>query len=361
MGAFGVVSEPLTAPFPWFGGKRSVADLVWQRFGAVVNYVEPFFGSGAVLLGRPLPFNGSETVNDRDGFVANFWRALAADPAAVARHADWPVNENDLHARHIWLVGRRETLTARLEGDPEFYDAKIAGWWVWGICCWIGGGWCSGDGAWRVNDSGQLVHLGDAGRGVHRQLVHLGRGMGVHRKRVHLRHVGQGVHRQRVHLGDAGRGESGLVAWMHALSDRLRRVRVCCGDWTRVCGPTPTVMQGLTAVLLDPPYSDDERARGIYAQDDGSVATAVRAWALAWGDDPRMRIALCGYQGEHAMPETWEAVSWKARGGYGSQGDGRGRENASREMIWFSPHCERVGLPLFADSSDGSLRFERLT
>ena len=87
----------LKAPFPWFGGKSRVADVVWQRFGNVQNYVEPFFGSGAVLLGRPQPFDGVETVNDKDGFVANFWRALQAAPDEVARHADWPVNENDLH------------------------------------------------------------------------------------------------------------------------------------------------------------------------------------------------------------------------------------------------------------------------
>ena len=42
----------LKAPFPWFGGKSRVADIVWDRFGKVDNYVEPFFGSGAVLLAR---------------------------------------------------------------------------------------------------------------------------------------------------------------------------------------------------------------------------------------------------------------------------------------------------------------------
>lgn len=41
------------APFPWFGGKTRASGLVWQRFGAVANYVEPFAGSLAVLLGRP--------------------------------------------------------------------------------------------------------------------------------------------------------------------------------------------------------------------------------------------------------------------------------------------------------------------
>lgn len=70
----------LKAPFPYMGGKSRVARVVWQRFGDVPNYVEPFAGSLAVLLGRPA-FDGNriETVNDADGHVANFWRALQAD------------------------------------------------------------------------------------------------------------------------------------------------------------------------------------------------------------------------------------------------------------------------------------------
>ena len=42
--------QALKAPFPWFGGKSKVAGLVWERFGDVANYVEPFAGSLAVLL-----------------------------------------------------------------------------------------------------------------------------------------------------------------------------------------------------------------------------------------------------------------------------------------------------------------------
>jgi DNA adenine methylase len=313
----------IRAPFPWFGGKSRAASKIWQALGDVPNYVEPFAGSLAVLLARPHEPK-IETVNDKDGFVANFWRAVQADPEAVAHWADWPVNENDLHARHLWLVERRATLTARLEGDPDYYDAKIAGWWVWGICCWIGRGWCSGDGPWQRDDEGRLVRLG-GGQGVHRQLVHLGT-------------AGQGVHRKIVHLGDAGLGE-----WMAALSDRLRHVRVCCGDWTRVCGPTPTVKQGITGVLLDPPYltADANRTADVYAVDDGIVAADVRQWAIDHGDDPRLRIVLCGYDGEHAMPDGWVSVAWKAHGGYGLQGNGRGRENAPRERLWLSPHCRQ--------------------
>ncbi len=66
-----------------------------------------------------------------------------------------------------------------------------------------------------------------------------------------------------------------------------------------------------------------------------------------------LRIALCGYDTEHAMPGDWVPVYWKTPGGYGSQGEGRGRKNAGREVVWFSPHClnEIETLPLFREAS----------
>jgi len=332
----------MKAPFPWFGGKSRVAGDVWSRFGNIANYVEPFFGSGANLLGRPGNDFGIETVNDKDGFVSNFWRATAFDAEAVARAADWPVNENDLHARHAWLVERRDDLTARLEGDPDYYDAKIAGWWVWGQCSYIGSGWCAGDGPWHVVD-GKLVK-GDTGQGIHRKLPHLGdAGRGIHRQLPHLGNAGTGIHRKRPVLGTAGRGLDpsleNLLAYFADLKTRLRGVRVCSGDWTRVLGPSPTTKHGLTGVFLDPPYSGGERDGDMYAVDSGTVAADVRAWAIEHGDDPLLRIALCGYDTEHEMPSGWSAFQWKAHGGYGSQSNGRGRANAARETIWFSPHC----------------------
>lgn len=313
----------MKAPFPWFGGKSRVAHLVWDRFGDVPNYVEPFFGSGAVLLSRPHP-PGTETINDLDCMVANFWRALQHDPGEVARYADWPVNEADQHARHLWLCSQAD-FRERMKVDPEYHDAKIAGWWVWGQCIWIGSGWCSVKlqlpEPWR-----QTPHLGTAGTGVHRKLPHLG-------------DAGRGVNRQLPHLGDAGRSQQ-LIAYMRSLAERLRGVRVCCGDWARICGPSPTVKHGVTGVFLDPPYGDT-RTADLYASDDNSVARDVMLWAVEHGDDPLMRIALCGYEGEYSMPDNWRCVAWKAKGGYGSQGDGTGRANAGRERIWFSPHCRR--------------------
>jgi site-specific DNA-adenine methylase len=353
----------LKAPFPYFGGKSRVAPLVWDRFGDAPNYVEPFAGSLAVLLSRPHA-PGTETVNDIDCLLSNFWRAIQHDPAAVAEWANWPVNEADLHARHLWLVTRAE-FRERMKTDPDFYDAKVAGWWVWGACSWIGSGWCAaaarnaGMGINRqlphVGDAGRgihrkLPHVGNAGRGIHRKLPHVGdAGRGIHRKLPHVGNAGRGIHRKLPHVGDAGRGEQ-IAAYFEALSGRLRNVRVCCGEWDRVLGPSVTFRHGITAVFLDPPYAAEaDRADNLYANDDEKVAHDVREWAITNGDNPELRIALCGYEGEHAMPETWECVPWKARGGYSSQSR-EGNDNPARERIWFSPACLRPkrDLPLFA-------------
>ncbi len=335
--------NPIAPPFPYFGGKGRAASLVWPRFGTVGNYVEPFAGSLAMLLRRPDP-TGVETVNDKDGFIANFWRETQADPEAVAFHADHPVNENDLHARHSWLVREGASIVERLEGDPAFFDAKVAGWWCWGLCCWIGSGWCSGKGPWNVVE-GRLVKAAHAGQGVNRQSPHLGdAGRGVNRQRLHLGDAGRGVNRKLPHLGDAGRGD--LVAYFQAIRDRIRNVRVCCGDWSRVCGDTPLFPVGRgnanarTAVFLDPPYADTAQRDGsLYRKEDLSVAHAVREWAIERGDDPRLRIALCGYEGEHVMPASWTVTGIAANGhGYGGRKAG-GYANAKRERVWFSPHC----------------------
>ena len=79
-----------------------------------------------MLLACPHPGH-TETVNDADGLLCNFWRALRADPDAVAEHADYPVSELDF-ARHRWLVAQRADVE-RLLADPEWYDPKAAGWW----------------------------------------------------------------------------------------------------------------------------------------------------------------------------------------------------------------------------------------
>jgi DNA adenine methylase len=340
------MSAPLIAPFPWFGGKSSVADEVWRRFGSVANFVEPFFGSGACLLARP-NVAGFETVNDFDGLLTNAWRALQIDPMAVAHHANWPVSECDLHARHYWLLGQRESITARLMGDPDYFDAKAAGWWLWGISSWIGSGWCSGDGPWYVSEQGELVDdrqlpRMSAAQGINRQLPRMSAAQGINRKLPHLSE-GKGINRKLPHLSEGKGINRKLEDYFQTLSDRLRGVRVACGDFERVLGPSVTTGIGTTAVFLDPPYDTDSAdCHDAYSTGVAGTAERARQWAVANGSNPSFRIALCGYMGEHdedMIGAGFTAFQWKARGGYGNQGSGRGRENAKREVIWFSKYC----------------------
>lgn len=302
----------LTAPFPWFGGKRRCADIVWQRFGDVGHYVEPFAGSLAVLLGRPSEPH-LETVNDLDAFLANFWRAVKWAPEETAKWADSPVNEADLFARHTWLVTEGAAILA--ETDPHDFDAKVAGWWSWGVSAWVGSGWC---------------HARPWGN-VHRQLpkVHP---RGVHRKRPHLQHGGKGVHRKGMDI----------YAWFEALSNRLRCVAVCCGDWKRVLTAGVIDNRGYSVgVFLDPPYGGDRRPN-LYVEDSMDIAADCRARALELGRMANVRVALCGLEGEHNPLELegWSKVSWSAAGGYAGFRKGpKGSENRHNERIWFSPHC----------------------
>jgi DNA adenine methylase len=338
----------LAAPFPWFGGKALACETVWAAFGRVDNYVEPFAGSAAMLLGAP---DGKrvETINDADGFVANFWRAVSHNAEAVAAHADWPTNEADLFARHSWLVRQRAVLLDGLHGDPEWYDAKIAGWWCWGACNWIGSGWCSGIGPWvhdgeRLVDMRQLPHLGNAGQGVNRKLPHLGdAGQGVNRKLPHLGDAGRGVNRKLPHLS-AGQGVNALPRaayiheWFSTLQARMRDVRVTCGDWSRVVKDSVTTRHGLTAIFLDPPYTKGEMdysAGGV----GGDLAREVQAWCAANGADPKLRVVLCGHAGEHdgLLAHGWHIRTWTARKGYAVTEEAM--ENSASETLWCSPHC----------------------
>ena len=327
--------ETLKAPFPWFGGKRRVADLVWRALGGVDSYIEPFAGSMAVLLGRPSKPR-TETVNDADAYLCNFWRALVADPEAVARHCDWPVNETDLGARHLWLVNAGRERIEALESDPDYFDAKVAGWWVWGINSWIGSGWCVGKGPWQLID-GKLAK-NETGQGINRQLPHLG-------------DAGQGINRQRPHLGDAGQGinrrdsERDIFAYFSLLSERLHKVRVCCGDWSRVVTNGAMSYGDRVGVFLDPPYLGDVRTKDLYRVEDHAISDEVRAWAIDNGEDRRLRIILCGYHEEHAdkMPKSWRMHKYSASKAYGSTaavGKKEGNDaNRHNERIWFSPHC----------------------
>jgi DNA adenine methylase len=300
------VSVALLSPFPYFGGKRTIAADVWKWLAFPTQYIEPFCGSAAVLLAAPR-IAPLEVINDSSGFIANFWRATKHQYADVARWADYPVSHIDLGARHIWLMAQRDRIGDALH-DPDWPgDAKAAGWWLWGQCCWIGSGWCD----WH----GQIPHASNAGMGV--------QALG-----------------QIPHASDAGMGEfvtsCGQTAfrWLSRVAKRLERVRIVHGDWTRCLNNHFGGHD--TAVFLDPPYRSCETVYGNIV----SIADAVEMWARK---NEHLRIALCGHYGDYRLP-GWHEVKWSRRRFTYS-----GNKTTALECVWYSPACDRQPIQMSWD------------
>lgn len=280
----------LKSPYPYHGGKSRIADLVWDRIGKVNTYIEPFFGGGSMLLANPHPAK-CEIINDSDGYVTNFWRALHADPERLAELSCRAVDEIDLNAANIYLKSLRGDLTERMRLDLNFHDVDLAGLWAWGQSAWIQGGFAHTKWATRPYLGNQGVHRGSIANCTYAERLRRTRGYFI------------------------------------ALQDRMHGVKRMCGDWSRCIGPAVTKHKPPCGIFLDPPYSNDLRRSGIYACDDGSVATDVCEWAMRHEGDSDMRIVVCGMKDEHQFSDNWIKVDWKT--------------NASHESIWFSPSCGR--------------------
>lgn len=307
-----VQAEQLTAPFPYFGGKRHIAPMVWDLLGDVDAYVEPFAGSAAVLLGRP-PFKGKrrEILNDLDGWITNLWRSIRDKPDEVLRYAAGPVMEVDNHARLAWLrANHTPDLVAWLGGHPENCDPKAAGWWLSATVGSIGGG--SRRGPWVI-DRGLLVKGSDPQGGTVRAIPHLTRGRSV--DDITPERLGE-IHR------------------------RIMNVIITQGDWKRSLSKSLPASYGTIGVLLDPPYESRTRTtdgQTLYAHDSLEVSAQVRAWCAKHGS--RWRVVLCGYDNEHdtLLEDGWrKVVPPKSAAGSGYNGTDL---NGQRDRLWVSPSC----------------------
>lgn len=276
-----------------------------------------------MLFGRPSSSfpkgNAVEIINDLDGYVANAWRAIKYSPNEVAYYCVNLYSEVDVHARHAWLVNNSASLVEMLEGDPEYHDVRIAGYWIWGMSAHIGQGFASGRGPWHLEEKeGFSVLVNDPdgdGNGVSRQLP------SVTRRGV-LTFDADSVHRV-----------------MNSYADRMESVMVVCGDWTRVV-TTGVLYNTPTAVFLDPPYDEASRKSKstLYSNDNeggrDNIAQQVASWAIENGENPDYRIALCGYDEDYDMPDDWHVIEWTANRGFSV-----GESPRDKERVWLSPHC----------------------
>ena len=289
------------------------------------------------------------------------------------------------NSRRRCKPGWKETLVLRRTGRRLV---------VWGIACWIGGGFCSGKGPWQavVGDDAALASWSTwgLGPGVNRQRVDWGMrargrspagppaGCGPRGQTplVDLGDAARGVNRQLVHLRDAGRGVNrSWSTWsVRAKAMPVRANAACWPGWKlwrrgkRGCGAAAGTGAGLRAVangqpgndavFLDPPYSFEAgRDNTCYRVESGTVADDCREWAIEHGSDPMMRIALCGYEngtnshadGPRCRGRRTAATNLRerSRGGHSV--------NSYRERIWFQPALhqgvERVSTDLLGARS----------
>lgn len=269
-------------PFPYYGAKARIAPMVWTLLGDPSVYIEPFAGSIGVLLGRPGGARPQhyEVIGDADHFVANFWRAVTAEPAAVAAAADHPMVEADLAAIGRWLLVTGRERLAKLNEDIDAYDAEVAGRWAWCHSTAVGVN------VWQRMTSGY--------KGVNKLT-------------------------------------RDLPADLALLADRLRNVQVFLGDWERTTR-APRWRDGTFGVFLDPPYRQIDRKKDLYAVEadmDGELHDRIEAWCLS--APPDWRIAVAGYDGDFTLP-GWRVLSPDLA--TAPPGRGRSVANQQRERLW---------------------------
>jgi len=296
--------EKLLPIFPYFGGKRKIADEVWGYLGNPSYYVEPFFGAGAVLFARPHTPK-FETINDIDGYVVNFWRSVKHDPETVADETMHICSEIDVLARQRWICEyRRKTdFLENMKHDPEYYDAKIAGYWLYGICNWLGSGFC------EKFYYGRISTVVNNNLGTKCQVVSARR---------------QGVF-------SLARRDN-IKGLMQQFYERLRHVVINCGDWERVLSSGNIYISESIAVFLDPPY---EHGGDLYSNGKRDERIKQKLVKFCNKYASTVKIVLCGYQGDYDL-KGWHVKKWEARKGYATKENTKHRD----ECLWISPACE---------------------
>lgn len=107
------VSIPRILHYP--GSKWNMAEWIISHMPTHTTYLEPFFGSGAVLFNKtPSPL---ETINDLDGEVVNLFKVIRDKPEELAQKVYWTPysreeyynahesdGENDIERARLFLV-----------------------------------------------------------------------------------------------------------------------------------------------------------------------------------------------------------------------------------------------------------------
>ena len=96
------------------GSKWSLAQWITSYFSEHHSYLEPFFGSGAVLFNKPR--SHIETVNDLDNNVVNLFQCIREDPRKLASMVYMTP-----YAREVYERAFKEVPGDKFEAALNFY------------------------------------------------------------------------------------------------------------------------------------------------------------------------------------------------------------------------------------------------
>lgn len=135
--------------FGYMGGKTRVAPQIIPLIPPHKVYVEPFFGSGAVMLEKGYPKLSSsgeyrEVINDLDNNVTNFYEVLRTHPKKLKRYLDYMeysevmyqnAKTNSEHFRKagdieraaLWFFNAQSSFAAKINGGFAYSKSSRNG------------------------------------------------------------------------------------------------------------------------------------------------------------------------------------------------------------------------------------------
>lgn len=112
------------------GSKWSMADWIISHMPEHQTYLEPFFGSGAVLFSKQR--SRLETVNDIDGEIVNLFRVIRERPDELAHAIRWTPHSRQEYYESYELAAdaleRARRLVVRLWQGRGGKTAHRTGW-----------------------------------------------------------------------------------------------------------------------------------------------------------------------------------------------------------------------------------------
>lgn len=313
-------TDLMRPPVNYVGRKIKPASIIWQRLGKVRTFIDPCCGSAAVPLMSPFGAPDREILNDINGFVCNFHRAMRNHPRELAAAADRPTLHQDFGPARALLRKVEPDLTERQFEDLDYCDIELAGLWAWVQCISIDLGSGISDGYYSKGRYGEIILPAD--------------------RYTAPDNNDENYHPDRdVFTGDR------LYAWFKILSDRLRRSYILCKDWSKLFSPSVTginkskigkMSNPTCGIFFDPPYNATE---GMYTASN-SIALDIFNWCVENGNNPNYRICLAGYSDDYPdFPDGWTKETWLRNSGMEVTGGRRDTVGKRQEVLWFSPYC----------------------